>query len=83
MSSYKEFINEKKLKYLFDLAQNFFSFRVVFRLRGKMVPPPKLAQSKIFFAKSKFFDITNKEMLQISKSKPKKISILCTFKFFK
>ncbi len=25
-------------------------------------------------------DITNKEIIQISKSKPKKISILCTFK---
>jgi hypothetical protein len=27
-----------------------------------------------------YFDITNKEKIQISKSKPKKISILCTFK---
>ncbi len=30
----------------------------------------------------KYFDITNKEIIQISKSKPKKISILCTFKVF-
>jgi hypothetical protein len=43
---------KNKKKYFFDLAQKFFSFRVVLRLRGKIVPPPILAQSKFFFAKS-------------------------------
>jgi hypothetical protein len=66
----------KKNKIFFDLAQFFFSFHVVLRLRGKIVPPPKLAQSKNFFVKSYYFDITNIEILQISKSKPKNISIL-------
>jgi hypothetical protein len=32
----------------FDLAQKFFSFRVVLRLHGKIVPPPILAQSNFF-----------------------------------
>jgi hypothetical protein len=32
-----------------DLAQNFFSFCVVLGLRGKIVPPPIMAQSKIFW----------------------------------
>jgi hypothetical protein len=38
------FIDEKKIKYFFGLAQKFFS------LSGKIVPPPILAQaqSKIF-----------------------------------
>jgi hypothetical protein len=39
ISSYKGFIN-KKIKYIFDLAQKFFSFRVVLGLRGKIVPTP-------------------------------------------
>ena len=55
ISSYKELIKEKKRKKFFDLAQNFFSFRVVLRLRGKIVPPPILAQSKIFFSKILIF----------------------------
>ncbi len=39
-----------------------------------------MAWSKIFFCKILIFSINNKEIIQISKSKPKKISILCTFK---
>jgi hypothetical protein len=35
-----------------DLAQNFFSFRVVLGLRGKIVPPPIMAYSTFFFVKS-------------------------------
>jgi hypothetical protein len=38
-----------------DLAQNFFSFRVVLGLRGKIVPPPIMAQSKICFSKILIF----------------------------
>ena len=40
---------KKQKKYFFDLAQKFFSFRVVLGLRGKIVPPPIMAQSKNFF----------------------------------
>jgi hypothetical protein len=40
---------KKTKKYFFDLAKKIFSFRVVLRLRGKIVPPPILAQSKKFF----------------------------------
>jgi hypothetical protein len=45
----------KKTKNIFltySVAQNLFSFRVVLRLRGKIVPPPILAQLKNFLAKS-------------------------------
>jgi hypothetical protein len=49
IGSYKGFINEKNKKIFFDLAQNFFSFQVVLRLHGKIVPPPILAKSKKFF----------------------------------
>ncbi len=48
ISSYKGFINKKIKKYFFDLAQKLFSFRVVLGLRGKIVPPPILAQSKSY-----------------------------------
>jgi hypothetical protein len=47
--------NMKKTKKNFDLAHNFFSFRVVLGLRGKIVPPPILAQSKNFFCKILIF----------------------------
>jgi hypothetical protein len=53
---------------------------VVLGLRGKIVPPPILAQSNNFFHKTLYLSIPNNEKVQISKSKPKKISILCTFK---
>jgi hypothetical protein len=43
---------EEEEKKLLDLAPNFFSFRVVLGLRRKNVPPPIMAQSKFFFAKS-------------------------------
>ncbi len=52
IGSYEGFINEKKIKYFFDLAQKFFSFRLVLRLREKIVPPPVMDQSKNFFVKS-------------------------------
>ncbi len=51
IGSYKGFLKEKNQKNCFDLAQIFFSFRVVLRLRGKIVAPPILAQSKNVFAK--------------------------------
>jgi hypothetical protein len=47
-------IEEEKQIFL-DLAQNFFSFRVVLGLRGKIVPPPIMAQSKNFFCKILIF----------------------------
>jgi hypothetical protein len=53
--SYKGFINKKIKIKIFDLAQNFFSFCVVLGLRGKIVPPPILAQSKSFFCKILIF----------------------------
>ena len=40
---------EEEKKNFGDLAQNLFSFRVVLGLRGKIVPPPIMAQSKNFF----------------------------------
>ncbi len=43
---------EEEKKNFLDLAQNFFSFRVVLGLRGKIVPPPIMEQSKNFFVKS-------------------------------
>jgi hypothetical protein len=54
----------------FGLAQNLFSFRVALRLCGKIVPPPILAQEKFFLQNLNI--LTNKEILQILKSKPKK-----------
>jgi hypothetical protein len=44
-------IEEKKVKNL-DLAQKFFSFREVLGLRGKIVPPQIMAQSKKILVKS-------------------------------
>jgi hypothetical protein len=44
IGSYKGLINEKKQKIFVDLAQKCYSFRVVLRLRGKIIPPPILAQ---------------------------------------
>jgi hypothetical protein len=67
------------LKIKFFLAYlKFFSFRVVLRLRGIIVAPPIMA-NKIFFHKSCYLCITNIEIVQNSKSKPKKFSFLCTF----
>jgi hypothetical protein len=40
---------EEEEKIFLDLAQNFFSIRVVLGLRGKIVPPPIMGQSKNFF----------------------------------
>jgi hypothetical protein len=48
-------IIEEKIKKIFDLAQNFFSFPVVLGLRRKIVPPPIMAQSKFFFCKILIF----------------------------
>jgi hypothetical protein len=52
IGSYKGFINEKKIKYFFDLAKKIFSFRVVLRLRGIIVAPPLLVQANNFFPQS-------------------------------
>jgi hypothetical protein len=55
----------------FDLAQKFFSFRVVLRLRRIIVAPPILVQSKNFSPKSYYLSITNNEIGLNSKSKQK------------
>ena len=52
IGSYKGFTNEKKNKKIFDLTQIFFSFCVVLGLRGKIVTPPIMAQTKNFSLKS-------------------------------
>ena len=80
IGSYKGFTNEKKIKNFFDLTQNFFSFCVVLGLRGIIVAPPIMVQSKKFTPKSYYLCITNNEIGQNSKSKPKKFSFLGTFK---
>jgi hypothetical protein len=46
---------EEEKKIFWDLAQHFFSFCVVLGLRGKIVPPPIMAQSKIFLGKILIF----------------------------
>ncbi len=48
-----------------------FLFRLVLRLRGIIVAPPIMVQQKIFSPKSYFLCITNIEIVQNSKSKPK------------
>jgi hypothetical protein len=52
IGSYKGFTNEKKK---LDLTPNFFSFCVVLGLRGKIIPPPIMAQSKFLFGKILIF----------------------------
>ncbi len=49
IGSYKGFTNEKKNEKFFDLTQKLFSICVVLGLRGKIVPPPIVAQSKFFW----------------------------------
>ncbi len=56
-----------------------FSFCVVSRLRGIIVAPHIMVQSTNFSPKSYYLCITNNEIVQNSKSKPKKFSFLCTF----
>jgi hypothetical protein len=46
---------KKKIKKIFDQTQKIFSFCVVLGLRGKILPPPKMAQSKNFFCKILIF----------------------------
>ena len=57
-----------------------FSFRVVLGLRGIIVAPSIMVQSKIFVTKILLFIHTYIEIVKNSKSKPKKFSFLCTFK---
>ncbi len=52
VGSYLGSKTEEEKKYFLDLAQNFFSFRVIPGLRGKIVPPPIMAQSEKFFGKN-------------------------------
>ena len=50
-SKYKGVIYDVEKKF-FGLGWKQFLFPVVLGLRGKIEPPPKMAQSKIFFVKS-------------------------------
>ncbi len=68
--------NKKK----FGLSWKIFSFHVVLGLRGIIVAPPIMVQSKKCFPKILLFIQTNIEIVQNSKSNPKKFSFLCTFK---
>ncbi len=45
----------KKKKYFFDLAQKIFSFRVVLGLRGIIIAPPIMVQSKNVYPKIVLF----------------------------
>ncbi len=56
-----------------------FLIPVVLRLRGIILPPPIMGESKIVFTKPSYLSITSNETEQNSKSKPKKFSFLCTF----
>ncbi len=47
--------------------------------RNNHIAPPIMVQSKKVSPKILFLCITNKEIVQNSKSKPKKLSFLCTF----
>jgi hypothetical protein len=55
IGSYKGFTNEKKNKKIVDLTQIFFSFCVVLGLRGIIVAPPIMVQSKKFYPKILLF----------------------------
>jgi hypothetical protein len=48
IGSYKGFMNEKNQKYFFDLAQHFFSFRVVFKTTQKNHTSPNTGPIKKF-----------------------------------
>ncbi len=58
----------------------FCLFRIVLRLRGIIVAPPMMVQTKFVSQKSYYLCITNNEIVQNSKSEPKKFSFLFTFK---
>jgi hypothetical protein len=55
IGSYKGFLNEKNKNKIFDLPQIFFSFCVVLGLRGKIITPPIMAQTKKIFCKILIF----------------------------
>jgi hypothetical protein len=55
IGSYKGFTKKKKIINFFDLTQNFFSFCVVLGLRGIIVAPPIMVQSKKFYPKILLF----------------------------
>ncbi len=71
-----------KKKKILGLSWKFFLFHVVLGLRGIIVAPPLIVQSKEFSLKSYYLGITNKEITQIPKSESTKFSFLCTFKPF-
>jgi hypothetical protein len=55
MAHIKGSLVKKTKKKKFDLPQIFLSFCVVLGLRGKIVTPPIMAQTKIFFCKILIF----------------------------
>ncbi len=70
----------KKNLIFFWPSSKFFIIPRSLKTTRKNHSSPNNGLIKNFFVKSNYFDINNKEITQISKSKPKKISILCTFK---
>jgi hypothetical protein len=50
-----------------------YSLPFVLRICRTMKPPTKISQSKIVFAKPYYLSITNNEVVQNSKSAPKKL----------
>ncbi len=61
-------ILENKNGHIWFLKQNFFGlawkmFPLVLRLRGKLIPPPIMAQSKFFCTKPCYLSITNNEIV--------------------
>ncbi len=58
------------------LSWKFFLFRLVLWLRGIIVASPIMVPEKNSFPKSLYLNITYNEIVQNSKSEPKKILIL-------
>ena len=71
---------EEEKKNFGPSSKFFFIPRSPRTTRKNHLPPAIMALSNFFFFKSKYFDITNKEIMQIPKSESKKFSILSTFK---
>ncbi len=69
ISKYKRAIDDFKNK-IFLAYLEIFWFNLVFRLRGTIVAPPIMVQSKCFFSKISILSITNNEIIQNSKSAP-------------
>jgi hypothetical protein len=79
ISKYKRVIYDLKNKKIFAYLEKFFVPLSLTTTRNNPTSPQN-GPIKIFFTKSLYLSITNNEIAQNSKSKPKKFSFLCTFK---